>query len=95
MAEEAEESEVAKKIRAVIDRIEDGGMAVIQVGDDKKALIDFPASLLPKGASDGDHLQISITLDKSARDSAEEGVRSMQDRLSKQSGTEGKKDFKL
>ncbi len=85
----------SKKTKAVIDRIEDGGTAVVQVGEDSAALVQLPASLLPDGASDGDHLTITVRLERDSRAAAEERIRALQERLEKRSGTEGKKDFKL
>jgi hypothetical protein len=35
----------------------------------------LPVAFLPNGASDGDHLRISITLDKQARAAAEDNVK--------------------
>ena len=61
-----------KQVRAEIDRIEDGGVAVLVVGDDRKTQVDVPASLLPEGASDGDHLRITITLDKEGGPAADD-----------------------
>lgn len=85
-----------KPIHAVIDRIEDGGMAVLLLDDDKKAQLEIPASLLPDGASDGDHLSITITRDGAKRAAAEERIRKLQERLTHASGgDEEQKDFKL
>ena len=84
-----------KQIGAIINQIEDGGVAVLYVGKDAKTKVDVPASLLPAGASDGDHLTITITIDRPARAAAEERIRQLQDELKQQSGTEGKQDFKL
>lgn len=98
MAKENERQEqkgASSQIRAVIDRIEDDGLAVLLVGDDSKTQVDLPVSLLPKGASDGDHLRITISLDRRSRAEAEERIKKLQDELQKQSGTEDKKDFKL
>jgi hypothetical protein len=84
------------RIHAVIDRIEDGDVAVLLAGDDEKTKIDFPVSLLPAGAQDGDHLRITISRDEKSRAAAEDRVRGLLDRLDKRSGeTRGKKDFKL
>jgi hypothetical protein len=95
MAEEGKSGK-SKKFGAVIDRIEDNEMAVVLVGEnDGQLTLDVPTSLLPEGASDGDHLHINITLDKESRRAAEDSVRALQERLSQRSGTEGKKDFKL
>lgn len=95
MAEEVGQRKASKKIRAVIDRIEDNEMAVVQVGEDGKYAIDWPTALLPKGATDGDHLNITITLDAASRAAAEDNVKALQERLLQRSGHENKKDFKL
>ncbi len=85
----------AHGIHAVIDRIEDGDIAVVLLGDDNKQQIDLPVAFLPNGASDGDHLRISITLDKQTRAAAEENVKKMQDELTARSSTQDQKNFKL
>ena len=86
----------SKKIRGVIDRIEDNDMAVVLVGEDEQSSIDVPTSLLPKGATDGDHLTITITLDAESRARAAGRVRAMRERLEKLGGTkQAPKDFKL
>jgi hypothetical protein len=85
----------SKQTRAVIDRMEDGGMAVLMVGKDGKTQLDIPATLLPDGASDGDHLIIAISLDRTARVAAEDRIKKLQAELKGESGTEDKKDFKL
>jgi hypothetical protein len=97
MAESDEQKKAApsKQIHATVNRIEDGDMAVLMVGDDEKTQIDIPLSLLPDGASDGDHLRITISMDKQSRDAATSRVRSLQEKLAQQSGTQEQKDFKL
>jgi hypothetical protein len=85
----------SRQLRAEIDRIEDGEVAVLLVGDDGKTQVDVPVSLLPEGASDGDHLRITITLDKESRDAASARVKRLQDKLAEKGGAEGEKDFKL
>lgn len=75
----------SKRTRAVIDRIEDGGTAVLVVGEDKHQ-VELPASLLPEGADAGDHLSISITLDEASRKEAEDRVNSLQQKLEKRGG---------
>ncbi|HEY6188181.1 MAG TPA: DUF3006 domain-containing protein [Pyrinomonadaceae bacterium] len=82
-------------IHAVIDRIEDNDRAVILIGDDEQERIDLPTAFLPPGASDGDHLRISITLDEESRAAAEDEIRKLQDELANRSGTKGQKNFKL
>lgn len=71
----------SREFRAVIDRIEDEGMAVILIGDDEEAQFDLPASFLPAEATDGDHLKITIKLDKQSRDSMADKIRSLQEEL--------------
>lgn len=83
----------AKRTKAVVDRIEDGGKAVVLVGDDEGESFDLPASLLPEGAEGGSHLLITVTLDEAARKSAEDRVKALQEKLEKRGG--GQKSFKL
>ena len=87
-------SEKSKRTRGVIDRIEDGGTAVVLVGEDEKESLDVPASLLPAGAEGGDHLSITVALDKESRASAEGRVKALQEKLEKR-GASGRKNFKL
>ena len=94
-ADEQPKRAASRQIRAEIDRIEDGEMAVLMVGDDGKTQMDVPVSLLPEGASDGDHLRITITLDKESRAAASDRVKRLQDKLAEKGAAEGEKDFKL
>jgi hypothetical protein len=94
-AKDEKKSAMAEPILAVVDRIEDGGVAVLLVGDDEQTRIDVPVSLLPENVSDGDHLRITIVMDKRSRASAEERVRKLQEQLTLGGGAEGQKDFKL
>ena len=93
--DEQKKSASSKQIHAAIDRIEDGAMAVLYIGDDEKTQIDIPLSLLPEGAQDGDHLRITVSIDKQSRDLAASRVKSLQEKLAQKSGTEDQKDFKL
>ena len=90
MAADKQEHHSSKRIHAVIDRIEDNDMAVILLGDDEKEQIDLPVAFLPEGASDGDHLLITITLDAESRAAGEDQIRSLQERLLKRSGQKSK-----
>jgi hypothetical protein len=90
-----EHKEEARQLRAVIDRIEEGDVAVLMVGEDGKTQMEIPISLLPEGAKDGDHLRIHISLDRPSRSGAEERIKKLQDELKGRSGTADKKDFKL
>lgn len=85
----------SKQLHAAIDRIEDGGMAVVLLGDDEKTQVDLPLTLLPQGAVDGDHLIITITIDKESSAATTDRVRKLQDKLAQQGGAQDQKDFKL
>ena len=88
-------SDKSKRTRAVVDRIEDGGTAVLHVGEGEETQVELPASLLPEGAEGGSHLVISVTLDEGARRGAEDRVKALQERLEKRGGGDGAKSFKL
>jgi hypothetical protein len=88
-------SDKSKRTRAVVDRIEDGGTAVLLVGEDEETKVELPASLLPEGAESGSHLVIDVSLDEGSRRAAEDRVRALQERLEKRGGGEATKSFKL
>ncbi len=94
-------------MRAVIDRIEDGDIAVLSLDEEAKTQLDVSLKQLPKDAnSDGDHLLLRFDVDAAsgkrtlksikaapaARASAEDRIKA---RLARMSGAEDKKDFKL
>lgn len=79
MAEE--KGGTTKRTRAVIDRVEDGGTAVVYVGDDESAAVELPSSMLPEGAAGGSHLVITVKLDEGATRGAEDRIRALQERL--------------
>ena len=83
MSDDSENGGKSKRTRARIDRVEDGGTAVVQLGDDKANLVDLPAELLPEGAADGDHLVITVRLARESRAAAEDRIRALQERLEK------------
>ena len=85
----------SRRVRAVVDRLEDGGRAVLMLGEDEGEQVELPASMLPEGAEGGSHLVINISLDEASRRDAEERVRAMQERLEKRSGGQEQKSFKL
>ncbi|HEV2706055.1 MAG TPA: DUF3006 domain-containing protein [Pyrinomonadaceae bacterium] len=96
MTEEEAKKGRVKKVRGVIDRVEDGGFAVVLLGEDEEHSIDVPLSLLPEGAADGQHLTISFALDADASRQATERTEAMRRRLDRLGGANsGKKDFKL
>ena len=84
----------SKRTRAVIDRIEDGGTAVLLAGEGE-VKVELPASLLPAGAEAGSHLLINVSLDEASRKEAEDRVKAMQEKLEKRGGGDGRKSFKL
>jgi hypothetical protein len=84
----------SKRTRAVIDRIEDGGTAVLLVGEDEHK-VELPAALLPEGAESGSHLVINVSLDEASRKEAEDRVKALQEKLEQRGGGEGQKSFKL
>jgi hypothetical protein len=81
----------SRRTNAVVDRIEDGGTAVLLAGEEELK-IDLPASLLPEGAESGSHLVITLALDEASRKEAEESVKALQEKLEKRGG---QKNFKL
>jgi hypothetical protein len=84
----------SKRTRAVIDRVEDNGVAVLLAGEDETK-VELPAALLPAGAEAGSHLVVTVALDEGARKEAEERVKALQERLEKRGGGAGRKQFKL
>jgi acylphosphatase len=96
MTEEEAKQGRAKKVQGVIDRVEDGDIAVILLGDDEEHSIDVPLSLLPAGASGGQRLTVTFVLDADAARKASERAQEMRERLERLgSANAGKKDFKL
>ncbi len=87
-------SDKSKRTRAVVDRIEDGRLAVLLVGEDEETKVELPASLLPEGTESGSHLVINVSLDDDSRRDAEDRVKALQERLEKRGGG-GQKNFKL
>jgi hypothetical protein len=93
--DEHKRSAKVASVHAVVDRIEDNGMAVLLVGDDEKTQIDLPAALLPADAGGGDHLRITIVREGKLRAAVEDRVRKLQEQLTRDSGAQEQKDFKL
>ena len=85
----------SRQIQAEIDRIEDDKIAVLLIGDKGKTQLDVPLALLPEGASDGDHLRITISIDRESRAASASRVKKLQDKLVQTSGVKDQKDFKL
>jgi Protein of unknown function (DUF3006) len=99
------------EVRAVVDRIEDGDIAVVILEDEAESQLDLPREQLPEDAnSDGDHLLLKFDVDPksgerttlksikaapAARAEASERIKKTQERLARLSGTDDKKNFKL
>jgi len=81
-------------LHLVVDRIEDNH-AVLISADDEKISIDFPEALLPKGTTDGDHLNFRITRDAAATEAATAKTQELLERLESSTTPAGKKDFTL
>src|SRR5688572_9927562 len=92
------------EVRAVVDRIEDGDIAVLSLEDEDESQLDVPRARLPEDAnSDGDHVVLSFDVDDesgertlksikpapAARASAEDRIKA---RLARMSGADDKKD---
>jgi hypothetical protein len=101
-----EGGEKSVEVAAVVDRVEDGRIAVLSLGDGKRTL-DLALSRLPEGTTDGDHLRLTFdgepsektfrraAKDRQSRADAAERVRKLQEGLEQRGGAAGKKDFKL
>ena len=90
------DSKSSKRTRGVVDRIEDGGTAVVLVGEDEHEKVELPSSLLPEGIEGGDHLNITVSLDRASRKAAEDRVQALQEKLERRGGGDsGQKNFKL
>ena len=110
LKESSEEGSGVVEVRAVVDRIEDGDIAVLSLDDEAKSQLDVPREQLPEDAnSDGDHLLLKFDVDArsgertlksvkaatAARDAAEARIKKMQERLARLGGAPDKKNFKL
>jgi Protein of unknown function (DUF3006) len=94
MAEDDKHKE-SKRTHGVVERIEDGGTAVIHVGDDESMKVELPTWLLPAGAEEGSHLLLNISRDEDSRKAAEDRVKALQEKLEKRGGAKEQKSFKL
>lgn len=77
--------ETAVTLRAVVDRIEDGDIAVLMIDsdDDTQTQLDIPRALLPSETEEGAHLRITIKLDKESRSDTATRVKSLREKLLK------------
>ncbi len=71
--------------KVVIDRVE-GDLAVIVLFDDDSVKFNLPVKHLPEGVKEGDHLQMTFSVDKESRQSAKQKVADLLSELT------GKKD---
>ncbi len=71
-------------LRAVVDRIEDGDIAVVMIeSENKQTQIDVPRHLLPADVDAGAHLRITIKADKESRATAAVRIKDLQAKLLK------------
>jgi len=59
--------------KVIIDRIE-GDLAVLVLYDDDGVKFNMPVALLPGGAKDGDHLEMSFVTDNAGRESEKKRI---------------------
>ncbi|MGH9943176.1 MAG: DUF3006 domain-containing protein [Pyrinomonadaceae bacterium] len=100
----------SEKVSAVIDRVEDGDIAVVMLDDEAQSQLDLHISHLPEGTRDeGAHLLLTFEINPAdetrklkkiepapaRRAQAESRVKNLHERLERLSGAQGKKDFKL
>lgn len=95
MSDADDESANETSVHAVVDRIEDGRMAVLLVGDDGKLSLDVPLKLLPPDVGDGDHLAIKFSIKRTSKARAEERISKLQQKLGRRGGDGGNTHFKL
>lgn len=68
------------KVKAVIDRIEEGYYAVLLVGPEEIE-VHWPAHYLPAGARESNIIEIQLTIDKSATDKQKDKVVNLIEKL--------------
>ncbi|KUO52331.1 MAG: hypothetical protein APF76_04665 [Desulfitibacter sp. BRH_c19] len=61
------------KVKAVVDKIEEGYYAVLLVGEDEYE-VDWPYDYLPPGVQEGDILEFGVGIDKDGTDKQKEIV---------------------
>ena len=71
--------------KVVIDRVE-GDLAVIVLSDDDSVQFNLPVKHLPEGVKEGDHLQMTFSVDKESRQAQKQKVADLLKELT------GKKD---
>ncbi len=72
------------KLRVVIDRIEDNGLAVLEIGGQAGDFF-WPVGLLPPGVRDGSVLSFTIEEDPGAEKQQRDKIRALQEELLKRS----------
>ena len=72
-------------MKATIDRIEEGKIAVLLLGDKGEFKLNLPLSLLPAGCKEGDVLNVSIERDPEATSQTKERITDLMDKLKKKS----------
>ena len=62
--------------KVIIDRIE-GDLAVLVRSDDDGVKFNVPIALLPDGAKDGDHLEMSFVRDDASKESEKKRIENL------------------
>lgn len=66
-------TEKKSTVKVVVDRIEEE-LAIIVLHEDDSVKFNLPVKYLPGGAEEGDHLQVSFTMDAESRESEKKRV---------------------
>ncbi|MCP9495216.1 MAG: DUF3006 domain-containing protein [Pyrinomonadaceae bacterium MAG19_C2-C3] len=83
-SESPESGKTSVTLRAVVDRIEDGDIAVLMIdADNTQTQLDIPRALLPSETEEGAHLRITIKLDGESRADTTARIRSLREKLLK------------
>jgi len=72
-------------MKATIDRIEKGKIAVLLLGDKGEFKLNIPLYLLPDGCKEGDILNMSFERDVAGTEQTKERVSGLMERLKKKS----------
>ncbi len=74
----SQETSASVEVRAVVDRIEDGDIAVLSLEDEARTQLDVPLKRLPKDAnSDGDHLILTFVVTPEGKEGGERIIKSI------------------
>lgn len=75
------------KVRVIIDRIEDGRLAVLEIGGEMGDFV-WPVEFLPENVHDGSILKFTIEEDPEVEAAQREKVRNLQSELLRRTGNQ-------